>query len=430
MSEFSSHLQKLLETKLWAKIIAGMALGVGVGLLLAPKTGIVSPSFSHAASQWLGFPGMLFIKLVQMIMIPLIFSSIITGIASNSELDKLKKVGINLVLYFLSTTAIAVVIGSAITGYFKPGSYFQFETAASEGINVQAGGTLPAWSDLPNAIGNLLPSNPLASMVTGEMLSIVIFTIIIGVALTFMSKAGAQPILNLLSSVQEICMTIVRWAMVIAPYAVFGLMAQLIVSVGLSSLYGLGIFMLTVVAGLILLLLVYMILVVLLARRSPRALLRSIRDVQLLAFSTASSAAVMPLSMKTAEEKLGVSPFIAKFIVPIGATINMDGTALFQCAATLFIAQVYGIELATSTLALLIFTIIASSIGTPAIPGGGILVMGTVLQSVGLPMEGIMMLVGIDRIMGMLRTAVNVTGDMVACVVFDRWFGDGVKQAN
>ncbi len=429
LTEFSHYLQRLLETRLWAKILLGMILGLALGYFLSPDTGLVSESTSNNASQWLGFPGVLFIKLVQMIMIPLIFSSIITGIASNTDTEKLKKVGLNLVVYFLSTTVIAVVIGITVTQLIKPGQYFekpQELPAVDASLSSQPG--LPTIEELPHVISNLLPSNPLASMVTGEMLSIVLFTIIIGIAISVMSKPNSQPILNLLSSVQEICMTIVRWAMEIAPYAVFGLMAQLIISVGFSSILGLGAFMLTTLIGLLLLLLVYLLLVVIIGRRNPWTFLKKVKDLQLVAFSTASSAAVMPLSMKTAQEELEISPFISKFIIPIGATINMDGTALFQCAATLFISQVYGIELSIANLALIMFTIVAASIGTPRIPGGGIIIMASVLQGTGIPAEGIMMLIGIDRIMGMFRTAVNVTGDITACIIFERFFGVETRE--
>ncbi|CAN0203867.1 unnamed protein product, partial [Chrysoparadoxa australica] len=248
---------------------------------------------------------------------------------------------------------------------------------------------LPSISSLPTIISELLPSNPLESMVSGEMLSIVIFTLIIGIAITFMERKNVGLLLDLLSSVQEICMTIVRWAMELAPYAVFGLMAQLVINVGLKSILGLGVFMLTVLLGLAVLMAVYLVIIALLGKRNPLEFLRLVRDVQLLAFSTASSAAVMPLSMKTAEEKLNISPFISKFIVPIGATINMDGTALFQCAAVIFISQVYGMDLPLATIVLIMITVIAASIGTPSIPGGGIIILVTVLEQAGIPAEGI-----------------------------------------
>ncbi|MCR9066602.1 MAG: dicarboxylate/amino acid:cation symporter [Cytophagales bacterium] len=425
LSEFSHHLQRLLETKLWLKILVGMFLGILVGLLIMPDTGFIKKDWADGLSSWLGFPGTLFIKLVQMIMIPLVFTSIITGIASNTDTEKLKKVGLYLVLYFVSTTAIAIVIGTGFTSLIQPGNYFTPDEPLEIVGQTQKTVGLPSISSLPTIISELLPSNPLESMVSGEMLSIVIFTLIIGIAITFMERKNVGLLLDLLSSVQEICMTIVRWAMELAPYAVFGLMAQLVINVGLKSILGLGVFMLTVLLGLAVLMAVYLVIIALLGKRNPLEFLRLVRDVQLLAFSTASSAAVMPLSMKTAEEKLNISPFISKFIVPIGATINMDGTALFQCAAVIFISQVYGMDLPLATIVLIMITVIAASIGTPSIPGGGIIILVTVLEQSGIPAEGIMILIGIDRILGMFRTAVNVTGDLTACVVFDRFSESG-----
>ena len=164
-----------------------------------------------------------------------------------------------------------------------------------------------------------------------------------------------------------------------------------------------------------------MVLLTVLGGRNPFTFLATITEVQLLAFSTTSSAAVMPLSMKTAEEKLNVSPKVSNFLIPIGSTINMDGTALYQCVSTLFIAQAYGIDMTLSSILLVMFTIVGASIGTPAIPGGGVVVLATVLQSVGIPGEGIVIIIGVERILGMFRTVLNVTGDLTACVIFNRW---------
>lgn len=212
-------------------------------------------------------------------------------------------------------------------------------------------------------------------------------------------------------------------AMMLVPYAVFGLMGALLSRTSIEVFLGLGYYMGVVLLGLILLLIFYLVLVLAVTKRNPFKFLKAIRDPQLLAFSTASSAAVMPLSMKTADEKLGVSSNISDFVIPVGATINMDGTALFQCVTTLFMAQAYGVELSIMSLLLIIFTVVAASIGTPAIPGGGVIILTTVLQSAGIPIDGLIIIIGIDRILGMFRTAVNVTGDLTACIVFDKFYG-------
>jgi Na+/H+-dicarboxylate symporter len=231
----------------------------------------------------------------------------------------------------------------------------------------------------------------------------------------------------LLAAIQEICMIVVKWAMLLVPIAVFGLMAQLTSSVGLSSLAGLGYYVLIVLLGLLILVGVYMLFTAILGKSSPFSFLRKIRDVQLLAFSTTSSAAVMPLSLKTAEEDLKIDPSISNFIIPIGATVNMDGTALYQTITTLFIAQAYGLEMSILNLIVIVITIVAASIGTPAIPGGGVVILASVLSSSGIPAEGIIIIIGVERLLGMFRTAVNVTGDLTACVVFDRFYGKKIK---
>ena len=181
--------------------------------------------------------------------------------------------------------------------------------------------------------------------------------------------------------------------------------------------------MLAVILGLILLMIFYLLLVLIVGKKNPFKFLGAIRAPQLLAFSTASSAAVMPLSMKTADEKLGVSSNISDFVIPVGATINMDGTALFQCVTTLFMAQAYGIELSIINLILITITVVGASIGTPAIPGGGVIILTSVLQSAGIPIDGLIVIIGIDRILGMFRTAVNVSGDLTACLIFNKFYG-------
>jgi len=416
------YLQKLVQGKLWVKVLVAIFLGIALGIFLSPNLGIFEKELSRSIGNWLALPGKLFLKLVQMIMIPLIFTSIISGIVSNTA-EQLKKLGIRALFYFVFTTIISIFIGVVLVQYFKPGAYiFEKEVfALPETLTTTLQQQKLPFSNIPEAISNLLPENPLASMVTGEMLSIVIFSIIIGIAITQLKRDVINPITSLLHAVQEICMTVVSWAMVLVPYAVFGLITQLISSIGIDSLIGIGFYGFVVVLGLFLILLVYLLLLWFIARVNPFTFLKQIKDVQLLAFSTTSSAAVMPLTMKTANEKLNVSSRISNFIVPIGATINMDGTALFQCVSTIFIAQSYGMDISLINILLIMITIVAASIGTPAIPGGGVVILASVLQSANIPTEGIVIIIGIERIMGMFRAAINVTGDLVACVLFEKW---------
>ena len=218
-------------------------------------------------------------------------------------------------------------------------------------------------------------------------------------------------------------MTVVRWAMLLAPFAVFGLLTQLTAKIGLGALVGMASYVGTVLFGLMLLLGVYVVLALTLGGRRPMRFLAAVRELLLLAFSTSSSAAVMPLSIKTAEEKLGVRPSVAQFVIPLGATINMDGTALYQGIATIFLAQVFGIEIGVSGMLLIVVTSVGASIGAPATPGVGIVILSMVLGSVGVPAAGIALIIGVDRILDMSRTAVNVCGDQVASLLMDKWVG-------
>ncbi len=425
LDKLSIYLEKLIGGRLWLKVIIGLVLGAGVGVLLNPVTGLITEENSLRLAVWLDLLGQVFMRLVQMIMIPLIFTSILTGIVSNTT-SNLKSFGLRLLLYFIFTTTVAILIGLFVTLIMKPGEYIyslggfpdsgEVPDLPTEQVNIV--------DNIPNAIANLIPNNPLESILTGEMLGVVIFTILIGVAITQLTEKTANPIIRFSEAVQKICMIVVSWAMVLVPYAVFGLIAALISRTGIDIFLGLGYYMGVIIIGLMLLLVFYMLIVWIFANKNPIIFLKAIREPQLLAFSTASSAAVMPLSMKIADEKLGVSTHISDFVIPVGATINMDGTALFQCATTLFMAQAYGIELSVLNLILITFTVVAASIGTPAIPGGGVIILASVLQSVGIPVDGLIVIIGIDRILGMFRTSVNVTGDLTACLIFDRFYGN------
>lgn len=424
LNNLSVHLEHLIKGRLWLKVTIGLILGAGIGVLLNPSTGLFQEDISLRVADWLDLPGQIFMRLVQMIMIPLIFTSIITGIVGNTS-ENLKTFGFRLLLYFIFTTSVAIVIGLLVTLILKPGQYI-FELGGfpnSGDRQLIPDEQTDLIGNVPTAISNLIPNNPLESILTGEMLGVVIFTIIIGVAITQLRPESAKPIIRFSEAVQKICMIVVSWAMILVPYAVFGLIAALLSRTSIEIFLGLGYYMFVVLLGLILLLTFYLLLAMVVAKKNPFKFLKAISDPQLLAFSTASSAAVMPLSMKTADEKLGVSSNISDFVIPVGATINMDGTALFQCVTTLFMAQAYGIELSITSILLITVTVVAASIGTPAIPGGGVIILASVLQSAGIPIDGLIIIIGIDRILGMFRTAVNVTGDLTACIIFDKFYG-------
>lgn len=427
----SEQLQSLVKGKLWLKILIGMFLGIAVGIVLGPSVALVEPEISFIVGDWLAVPGSIFLGLLQMIVIPLIFASIIRGIASSEDMDQLRKMGSRIGIYFLLTTTISISIGIVVAILIRPGDYISSEmvrgtigTGAVPANNVST----PAIGEIPGLIGTFLPSNPLGAMVNGQMIQVVLFTIIIGIALVSMPPKQSKPLLDLAGSLQEVSMIVVKWAMLLVPVAVFGLLAKLTARLGIDTLVGMAVYVGTVLLGLAILLCFYLIIVLLVSRCNPFSFLKAIRDVQLLAFSTSSSAAVMPFSMKTAEEKLGVRPSISQFLIPLGATINMDGTALYQGVATIFLAQVFGMELGLGAVLLIIVTVVGASIGTPSTPGVGIVILAVVLTSVGIPASGIALIIGVDRILDMSRTAINVTGDLTASTVMNRWVGSKISS--
>jgi len=426
-----NRLQDLVKGRLWLKVIIGMAAGIIMGLILGPTSGLVKPATAHLVGNWLALPGQLFLAMLQMIVVPLVFASIIRGIASTEDLEQLRKIGFRALLFFVATTIFASGVGIGITMLIKPGLYLDAElvrTSLGSGeaiLGSKGPATLPGAAEIPEKLIGLLPQNPLMSLVEHQMLQVVLFAIVVGMALVTMKPQSAKPILELLGSVQELCISIVRWSMVLAPVAVMGLMAQLTTKIGLQALLGMSVYVMTVLLGLLLVLMMYLLIVGLVTRRWPIGFLANCRDVMLLAFSTSSSAAVMPLSIKTADEKLGIRPSISQFVIPLGTTVNMAGTALYQSVATLFLAQLFQVELNLGSKILIIMIAVASSVGAPATPGVGIVILATLLKSVGVPLSGIALVMGVDRLLDMARTTINVTGDLVACVVMDKWVGGG-----
>lgn len=422
LSRLSAGLQQLIRSRLWLKVLLGMVLGVGLGLLLAPSTGLVRREVSQPLVAWFAMPGRLFLALIQMIVTPLVFASVVRGLTASESLEQLKRDGTRAIVFFGTTTAAATALGIGVAYAVRPGAFIDPEKLTQPG-QVPTGteaAQLPKLSELPDAIFNVIPDNPLASMVGGEMLQVILFAAIVGVALLAMPGQRSLPLYELLGSLQEVCMTVVGWAMKLAPLAVFGLMARLTATVGLETLAGMGVYVATVMLGLSVLAVLYLGLVSALGKRSPWRFLKATREVLLLAFSTSSSAAVMPVSIETAQRSLGVRESTARFVVPLGATINMTGTALYQGVAAVFLAQAFGVRLGPTELVLIVVTAVAASIGSPATPGVGIVILAMVLKSAGIPAVGAVLLIGVDRILDMTRTAVNVLGDLVACVVLDR----------
>lgn len=412
----------LIKKKLWAQVIFALFLGLLFGIFLGPEIGIVEKNTAETITDWLTIPANLFLKIIQMIIIPLIFASIIRGITSSGSLEQLQKLGLGVSVYFVVTTIIALTVGILLVTVIAPGNFID-SSLIRENFGFED--TEPVESaefsiqDIPQSIIGVIPSNPIASFMSGEMLSIIIFALIVGVSMISLPKQSSQPILDLLESIQKITLKVVSWAMRLAPFAAFGLIAGITSKVGLSALVVLGAYMITVVIGLFVMIIVYFIIIKFFTNRPLLSTFAMMKDAQLLAFSTSSSAAVMPLSIKTAEEKMKIKPKVSQFIIPLGATINMDGTALYQIIAVFFLAQLFSIDLGFTTILLITITALAASIGAPSAPGTGIVILSTILIAAGIPPVAVVILLGVDRILDMLRTTVNVTGDLTACLFFD-----------
>jgi proton glutamate symport protein len=411
---------------LWFQVMVAMVLGVLLGILLAPTgAGLLSERLSEQIAPWIALPGNLFLSMIKMVVIPLVLTSIILGITSSDDKEFLKKVSLRIFPYFIATTMVATTIGASMATLLQPGKYIDSALIADV-MEGSPAATAPTATEArydahyrPDLV-EMIPTNYIKSALDQDMLATVILALFLGMAIVALDSKRTQPFLQWIDVIQSMAMKIIEWAMKLAPIAVFGLICNIAMRVGFRAIAGMAAYVGTVVAGLFLLLIFYLLIVWSLGQMSPLQFLKKIGDVQLLAFSTSSSAAAMPLSMATAEKRLAVAPPVARFIVPLGATINMDGTALYQVSATVFLTQVYGVELGFWGLLAVIITTVGASIGTPSTPGVGIVILATILQGVGVPPSGIALIIGVDRILDMSRTTVNVTGDLAASVVMNR----------
>lgn len=413
----------------WKLILACMVTGSALGLILSPSGGALLPAdIALSVGEWLALPGVIFLSLIGMVILPLVVTSIILGITASHDAGFVKRLGARLVPYFIITSFITVLIGIGLAELIQPGTRGAnlVQTPPAITINMEAEKAIESLT-IPDRIANLIPKNIVQAALELDFLKIVIGAIFIGLVILSIPRIRTKPFLDLCESGQIISMKIIEWAMVIAPVAVFGLLANAMIKSGLAAFVGLGGYVFTVLLGLACIMVLYLVIVVVFARRSPIEFMRNIRTVQLLAFSTSSSAAVMPVSLQTCEENLKVRPEIARFVVPLGTTINMDGTGLYQAIAAVFLCQLYGIELSFVETILLACTMVGASIGTPAIPGVGIIVLATIVTGLGVPPEGIGLIFGVDRILDMCRTSINVTGDLVAGVVMNRWVKEDVN---
>lgn len=419
MSELASTGAKGLALH-W-KILIGLVAGAVVGSAVNIWVGAEGAAF---VTTYVRPVGTLFIRLITMIAAPLVLTSLVVGAASMDDPRKLGRIGGKSLGIYLVTTAIAISIGLLMANLIQPGAGVPADVSARllEGYQDQASTRIEraeevSWID---QIVQIVPTNPFAALADGNMLQIVFFALMVGICLTLISRAKAEPVLRVFDGFTDVLIRIVDLVMLTAPYGVFALIAAVTAEFGFGILGTLGWYAAAVVLGLSLhLVLVYggMLTWVGRKRMSFRRFMSAMGNVQLLGFSSSSSAATLPLNMETVRDKLGVSDRVTSFVLPLGATINMDGTALYQGVAAVFIAQVYGIALTFGDQIAIVLTATLASIGTAAVPGAGIVMLVIVLRTIGVPVEGIALIVGIDRILDMCRTVVNVTGDAVVAIV-------------
>ncbi|PRR79142.1 Proton/sodium-glutamate symport protein [Clostridium liquoris] len=383
------------------KIMIGLILGIIVGLFFvsAPKI----------ATTYIQPIGTLFLNLIKMTIVPLVFASLVVGAASIGDVKKLGRIGGKTMIYFFATTAIAILIGLVVANIFKPGVGVQLVQGAK-----------PKATEAPSIVQTLLdivPTNPVDALAKGNMLQIIFFALFTGVGATFIGEKG-QAYLKFCDSLAEIMYKITEIIMNLAPYGVFALIVPVIATNGPKVLLPLAKLILVCYLGFILhAIIAYSFSVRAFSKISPKEFFKGASPATAIAFSTSSSSGTLPITIKTAKETFGVSDSIASFVLPLGTTINMDGTAIYQGVCAIFIAQAYGIPLGIGQQLTILLTALLASIGTAGVPGAGFMMLMMVLSSVGLPLEGAALIAGIDRILDMGRTAVNVTGNVSAAIV-------------
>jgi len=367
--------------------------------------------------------GLLFLRLIKMVIVPLVFASLLVGVASLGDIRKLGRVGGKTLGYFLITTTLAITIGLTVANVIRPGDYISPEDKKNLVAQYSGAATDKAKKagESPSAVDNLLgivPTNPVKSMASGEMLQIIFFAIFFGIALTLIPEEKAARVVRVFDAVNDAMVMCVHIIMKLAPYGVLALVAKVVGTSGLSVLKALAVYTLTVLLGLgIHATAVYTSVVRVLGKISFGDFWRAARPAQLIAFSTSSSSATLPVSMECAEENLGVSNQMSSFVLPLGATVNMDGTALYQGVAAIFISQVFDMHLSVMDQLNIVLTATLASVGAAGVPGVGMITLALVLTSIGVPTVGVALILGVDRILDMFRTAVNVTGDLSATVM-------------
>lgn len=415
-----------LSTQIFIALLTGALLGVVVHYFM--PNGFIKDTVLINGVFYVVGQG--FIRLMQMLVVPLVFCSLVCGSMAIGDTKTLGKVGIKTVIFYVFTTALAVTVALCIAMLINPGRGIQLE-------NIEAGNvaTTEATS-MVETILNIIPKNPIESMATGDMLPIIVFALFVGIMLAKLGSS-ASTVSNFFSQFNDIMMEMTMAVMKFAPIGVFCLIAKTFAGIGFDAFLPMLKYMGSVTLALaIQCFVVYQLLLLVFTRLNPLKFIRKFFPVMTFAFTTATSNATIPLSIDTLEKKIGVSKRISSFTIPLGATVNMDGTSIMQGVAVIFIAQVYGINLSAGDLVTVVITATLASIGTAGVPSVGLVTLSMVLSSVGLPTEGIALIMGIDRILDMLRTAVNITGDAVCTTVvsyqekaFDKEvFNNSVKE--
>ncbi len=425
--------------KLHWRIIGGLLAGVLFGIIAAIA------GWAQFTADWITPFGTIFISSLKLIGVPLVLGSLVTGVVSMSDIKSLSRIGARSIAIFLTTTAIAATIGIGLVNLIRPGDQVpaELQIELQETYSAEAGVRDERLTEVrergPLAfLVNLIPENFLASASdNANMLQVIIVAILIGVGLLQLEPDKAKPLVDLFDSLASLVIRLVGLIMLMAPLGVFALIAGTITKVvgddpsRITQLLGaLGLYAVTVLIGLLIqVLIVYGALLKFFTSLDIRTFLKGIAPAQLVAFSTSSSGATLPVTMERVKQKLGVSERVSSFVLPLGATINMDGLAVYQGVAAVFIAQSLGIDLSVGAQLTIIFTVVLASIATPAVPGAGLVMLIIVLESVELPSAGIGLVLALDRILDMIRTAVNVTGDAIVAVVMASAEGE-IGEAN
>lgn len=402
-----------------------MIAGIATGMLF------ISFGQGEVVQLWIKPWGNIFIRMLQLIAVPLVLVSLIKGVTGIEDIRRFSQIGLKALLIYMSTTVCAILVGLALVLSVKPGNFVdaavasQMKESYQHVVNEKMSAAESTSEQGPlSFLNDIVPDNLFAaSSNNSKMLQVIFFAIFFGIAAISLPKEKTKAVLKVIDSLYDIILKMVDYIIRFAPYGVFALMAALVAdnSSNLSIFAALGMYTLTVIVGLLLLIFVfYPLLVHLFTRIQTKHFIRSMYPVQLLAFTTSSSAATLPLNMETTERDLGISKEITSFVLPVGTTINMDGTSCYQAIAVVFIAQVMHIHLGWSELIAIVLLTTISSIGTPAIPGGSYVILTMVLSSVGIPADGLALILGVDRPLDMLRTSVNVTGDATVASIIDK----------